>query len=518
MLLPARHFAETKQLAAQLHVEDVEAWLLEKGYYPEQYVLPPCFSATGFKKQQNPYFQITLDGNKHKLRPGISEHIHLSLPKSMLIQRDFALVDPRHYHDMVTYMIEDWPFILGHLFHDDQKIYAYSFPIPLTRKEPGTISSLRAGRMIYEFLEMAEGDLVAEAHKYKFLLRTDIRNFYASIYTHSIPWALQGKANARQDRFNIDSLGKKLDVLAQYSNDQCTNGIAVGPAISDLLSEMLLAAIDLDCSRKLAQKGIDFVGVRFKDDYRFLCRSEDDARTITVSLQQCMQAYNLTLSEEKSYCLKLPEGLFRPWKAHYKNHSLSHRRSISYRVFERTLQSVLQIDVQISGTGIIDRFLSELTNDTYNLKLQLNDKQQRSALSLLLLLRERRAKTFPVILAIVESLLNKYSQNQDLAMHIKNALLTMLQLKAAKPSENEYEILWLVYFLKTVMRRQVDEIPNCLSPLIESVIKEERIFYDDFGDCELFAMPDLPIQTNHLLRHLAMFQRQQQENQGEADN
>ena len=47
--------------------------------------------------------------------------------------------------------------------------------------------------MIYEFLEMAENDLVAEAYNYKYILKTDIKNFYPSIYTHSIAWALHTK-------------------------------------------------------------------------------------------------------------------------------------------------------------------------------------------------------------------------------------------------------------------------------------------------------------------------------------
>ncbi|MFM6127183.1 MAG: hypothetical protein ACKPBV_00235 [Sphaerospermopsis kisseleviana] len=31
------------------------------------------------------------------------------------------------------------------------------------------------------------------AFQYKYLIKTDIKNFYPSIYTHSIPWALHKK-------------------------------------------------------------------------------------------------------------------------------------------------------------------------------------------------------------------------------------------------------------------------------------------------------------------------------------
>jgi len=46
------------------------------------------------------------------------------------------------------------------------KIYSYSFPIPLNNKKKGELSPLRSGRMIYEWIAMAEKDLVAEVHKY----------------------------------------------------------------------------------------------------------------------------------------------------------------------------------------------------------------------------------------------------------------------------------------------------------------------------------------------------------------
>ncbi|MCK4826151.1 RNA-directed DNA polymerase [bacterium] len=508
MSMPQSHFKETKKLALQLDPNDIAKWLLEQGFYPEQYVLPPCFDTSGFALQSNPYFPILTRQGKSILKADLSELLVISLPKTMLTQRDFAIIDPRHYHDMVLHVIDDWNSVLDHLFHDDQEFYSYSFPIPLSRDSPGSIGSMRAGRMIYEFLEMAESDLVAEAHRFKFLVRTDIKNFYGSVYTHSIPWALQGKPNARVDRYNIDSLGKKLDKLTQQCNDGCTNGLAIGPAISDLISEMLLAAVDLECSRQLNQKDIRFVGVRFKDDYRILCDTEDDAKRITTYLQKCMQTYNLTLSEGKSDCIKLPEGLFRPWKSHYQKLSLKRKLYISYRAFELVLQSVLRIDEQLPGTGIIDTFLSELTSKKYNLKLDLAEKDRRKAFSLLLILRERRAKSFPVILAIIEALLDKYNDDAGLRKYVESSLVIMYKNGVDRLIENEYEILWLAYFRKMVLHHELDPIPGCSSPLINSILSSSRKYFEGFTDESLFAMPPFPVERNHLLQHLEIFRRQ----------
>ena len=517
MSTPSKHFQETKDLAAQLDEAAVARWLLREGYFPEQYVLPPCFNVSGYDLRATPYFPVEISGVSHKLKPSVSELAFIVLPKSMLTVRDFAIIHPHHYHDMVFHIIADWGLVLDHLFHDDLRIFSYSFPIPISRKNPGSLGHLRAGRMIYEFIEMAERDLVAEAHKYKFILKTDISNFYASIYTHSISWALHGKDEARANRYSIDSLGKKLDLLTQRSNDGCTNGIAIGPAISDLISEILLAAIDKDCSLRLGERGIDFVGVRFKDDYRFLCQSEDDARKIVSTLQHCMKTYNLTLSENKSETLKLPEGLFRPWKSAYSPFSLRYKYPISYRSFEATVQSVLAIDSHNPGTGIIDSFLSELTSRKRNLKLELSKKDRIRAYSLLLLLRERRPKSFPMVLAIAEAMLEKYAEDEELAEYIRESLIQMLKAKSALPEENQYEIIWLIYFIKTVLREEINSGNDYPDVLVSTIVNEKRDFYSDFTDGEFFHMPSLPVHRNHLLHHLAIFRAKQADEESNDD-
>ena len=168
---PSKHFQETKALATQLDKAAVAKWFLRQGYFPEQYVLPPCFQVFDYDLQEKPYYPIQTRNGIQKLEPKVSELALVILPKSTLTVRDFSIINPRHYHDMVFHIASDWQLVLDHLFHDDLRIYSYSFPIPISKKEPGSTGQLRAGRMIYEFIEMAERDLVAEAHGYNFLRR-----------------------------------------------------------------------------------------------------------------------------------------------------------------------------------------------------------------------------------------------------------------------------------------------------------------------------------------------------------
>ena len=73
-------------------------------------------------------------------------------------------------------------------------------------------------------------------------------------------------------------IGNKIDKIVQYANNGRTNGIPVGSAVSDLIAELILSSVDLKISKKLKDK--DFIATRFKDDYRILCNTADDAKEI----------------------------------------------------------------------------------------------------------------------------------------------------------------------------------------------------------------------------------------------
>lgn len=52
MILPEKHFKATAKLVRALDKYEVAHWLLNDGYYPEQYVLPPSFSVLNFEALQ----------------------------------------------------------------------------------------------------------------------------------------------------------------------------------------------------------------------------------------------------------------------------------------------------------------------------------------------------------------------------------------------------------------------------------------------------------------------------------
>jgi hypothetical protein len=506
MSLPEEHFNDTRNLIEKVDKKKIAKWLLEEGYYPEQYVLPPCFAAKKFELENKPYYEVKdKSKGRREFMPNRYEQINVFFPQSQLTDRTFGLIEPSIYHDIVWYLIDDWDSVIACLFNDDIKIYSYSFPIPIKKQSEGKLGRLRAGRMIYEFIEMAENDLVAEAHKYKYLVKSDIKNFYPSIYTHSLAWALHGKREGRDDRDKFNLIGSKLDKLFQRANDGCTNGIPIGPAISDMVSEILLSAIDRESSQTLKIGNIDFVGVRFKDDYRFLCKSKNDADQIIKTLQSKMRLYNLSLNEGKSEIKELPEGLYRPWMLEYQKYSLRHKESIEYKCFETTLLAVLQIDQKFPDTGIIDKFLSELISKKYNLKLALYPEEVLKVFSLLFLLRERRAKAFPQILAIIELIIEKHKESENVIKVISNSLEKILNDDFSKNIEYQYDSLWLSYFLISNGISKINWPRRKLTCLQQSIRSNEQKFFNSQSDIVLFESIKSPGKNKKLAEQLAVF-------------
>lgn len=442
MNLIKKHFKKTEKLIKRISEKEIANWLLNSGYFPEQYVIPPSFKVNNFKLKEEEYISDLSQPARRNL-------INISYPKSLLTSRIFGIQHPWNYHDIVYWLIKDWDKVLNHIFHEDLKIYSYSFPIPVNARNYGSLSPLRSGRMIYEWIAMAEKDLVAEAHKYNLIIRSDITNFYNSVYTHSIGWALHGPEAALKDK-TYKLTGNKLDRLVQYANNGRTNGIPVGSAISDLIAEIILSSIDLKISQRLKDK--DFIATRFKDDYRILCNTESDAKEILKVLSEELTSFNLLINENKTQILELPNGLYRQHDREYHQHSLRKFNSIEFRNFELTLLTALDIHKKYSGTSILEKFFGELFDNDCNLKIKFSHKtltkrkEILKTLSLLILVKRESEKILCQVLSVIEAIYLEYKDEFKLKESIKNLIET--EIIKANDKKSIFELTWYIFFAR----------------------------------------------------------------------
>ena len=57
------HRTKTRKLAEKLRWPDVYHWIVEHGYFPESYVLPPCFRVTKRPMRPRLFAKVTSKGD-----------------------------------------------------------------------------------------------------------------------------------------------------------------------------------------------------------------------------------------------------------------------------------------------------------------------------------------------------------------------------------------------------------------------------------------------------------------------
>ncbi|WP_064965726.1 RNA-directed DNA polymerase [Tenacibaculum ovolyticum] len=151
-----------------------------------------------------------------------------------------------------------------------------------------------------------ENDLLIRS---KYIAKADISNCYPSIYSHSISWALVEKKEAKlksKPTFKNEWFNKYDELSRKIKNNE-TNGILIGPHSSNLISEIVLVAIDLE----LENKGYRFT--RYIDDYTCYLETYNNAEQFFIDLSLELKKFELSLNHKKSEILTLPFSLSETW-------------------------------------------------------------------------------------------------------------------------------------------------------------------------------------------------------------
>ncbi|MBN2137343.1 MAG: RNA-directed DNA polymerase [Sedimentisphaerales bacterium] len=151
----------------------------------------------------------------------------------------------------------------------------------------------------------------------RYFLQTDISRFYQTIYTHSIPWALHGKPEAKADR-SSQLIGNELDRLVRECQDGQTIGVPIGPDTSFIIAEIILSSID----EVLERKGLKNA-MRYIDDYDFGFQTLSGADEALCLLEETLNDYELALNPSKTKIITLP------WPT--ENIAISELRTFSFR-------------------------------------------------------------------------------------------------------------------------------------------------------------------------------------------
>jgi hypothetical protein len=144
----------------------------------------------------------------------------------------------------------------------------------------------------------------------RYVVLSDVSQFFPSLYTHSIAWALHGKGTAKLNRSDKRLLGNRLDSSIQHCQHRQTIGVPIGPDTSHILAEIVGSAIDEQLSDNIGHQPR---GYRHVDDFALFVDSLSEAETALSALESAASTFELKLNPLKTRIVPVEELLDDSW-------------------------------------------------------------------------------------------------------------------------------------------------------------------------------------------------------------
>ena len=442
------------------------------GYFSEY--LPIEFSTVDFKKLKNasikstvikPYF-YTMNKNDTSLErrtisiPDIGSYVNSVkyLSSSSIIDKFILLTDSNEHS-------------LSKIFTRDGKVRAfanpYLAPLPLSKKLKdsddfisNTIIKLR------------------KSNGSKGLLKLDIANFYGSFYTHNITCIGHDSVWA-EERYQEDQNGntnqeykvlKGLDNHIGLLNQKRTHGLLIGPLLSYIIAESLMATIDNELDLELKNtigKKINYV--RFMDDYDIFIKKETSIPLVIASFTKVLERYGFVLSDSKTEYKPFPYYVYEDFS-----------EVIDTEKEEKSSRDLLTIYSKLSNYEIHKAQKGGLFFLSSNIHHLTNQSNFKESISILLSTIKMNAKSIP---ASCRSIVNIYQIFKD-KIDVNILFDDIYEyLNECVDKNYVWETSWLIYTLikinmgvfidrlSDIFRMKLDDLPLIIIvnelPLIE---------------------------------------------------
>jgi hypothetical protein len=259
--------------------------LLMKGFLPRE--LPPIFSSVSLgalAHVANRLPEVLTTG-----RAGWTLPMHHNLSRVGGLRRRLSIPNPVNYFRLSrAFSLNQGPLSLQW----DKSPFSFTKP----QQNPMSTRAIATGTN-----DRATARALCRVGA-RYLLKADISQFYPSIYTHAIPWAIHTKAVAKRSTGNFNMYGNILDKELQACQNGQTKGIAIGPDTSLGIAEILLGVIDENLNASCNVLG----GVRFIDDIELSFSTLSDAEGALIVLESQLYEFELQLNGNKTSIIELP--------------------------------------------------------------------------------------------------------------------------------------------------------------------------------------------------------------------
>jgi hypothetical protein len=450
--------------------------LIENGYFAKE--LPPCFTTKRFAQEFDAIMhdvetkqsgclrnllstvtqQADLSASQKKEEKNritadfrnklsYSSCVSYNIPKAGLSRKEIRIPNPLHQGKLVKFIENTFPEIV--------KIYDQSV-ISLTRPiQNDAQDQPRRAFTHSSFSEFREKCVLSSYHMH-IQLKTDISKFYPSIYTHAIPWAIDGKQAYKKNwalsdnnpRKKKNLFGDEIDAHLRNCQSKQTKGIPIGPDTSLIIAELIGCHIDSLFQAMLKKKQIDFVGFRYMDDYYLYFNNQLEAEIALDILEKILADFELAINHEKTFIQTAPFAIETEWalglKSFFFRPTAEEQRDDIWNYFALAFQYAKKSpDESVLAFALSKFFYVRIERDNWDIFE-----------SLLLKTGLAETSTIQSIAKILISYKSFVSKRK-----IKNFAYELIKQHAQK--NHDYEIawaLWLVKQFEIAVRKEIFEM------------------------------------------------------------
>lgn len=282
------------QFMNEISSDEIYEGLLAHGMFSEK--LPPIFSSEQFFQFCNKQSK-SFDQKPHR-------YVYYENMRNVNIPRPLAIPQPIAYLRQCEIIRDNWTQIKEY-FKQKTKARSYKVSRIHIRKMH---NSQALFQMNYDNWRVdGNPELILSMGK-RYLVKADISTCFQSIYTHALVWALVGKEYAKQSKDSAE--GKKawynqIDKKTSNTTNSETHGLLIGPHVSNLLSEIVLTAVDNELNK--------YCYVRAIDDYTCYTETYEEAQCFLNELGAALRKYDLSLNHKKTTIAELPIAATEQW-------------------------------------------------------------------------------------------------------------------------------------------------------------------------------------------------------------
>lgn len=380
--------------------------------------------------------------------------------------RPFELIHPALYIFLVREITQDesWDYIKNKFKEYSENSYVQCFSIPVISK---TNKSNKAEQVL-RWWNRIEQDSIKYSLEFDYLFHTDITNFYPSIYTHSIAWALHTKETAKEKKNDKSLLGNKIDEYIRKMSYGQTNGIPQGSVLMDFIAEIILAYVDNLLKYKIKSEKINrknFKIIRYRDDYRIFTNNPQNTEIILKNLSQILADIGLKLNPSKTIASQnIIQGSIKKdkFKWLFVEPILKEQNTL-----QKQLLALHQFSLECENSGALIKSLEHLLKDLnykttktkqdnkrdkYFFKVRLGNENKEVLIAILIDIAVLNPRTYPFIMAILGIL---FSETKN------KSFINKSMQKLQRIYNNSYMQIWLqraIIKQKHIEYKNFDEI------------------------------------------------------------